>query len=196
MENNSVEPIAKLNSDTKIFQDETKNHSLRDISIWLDSYDDIFSDFDPRAFSERNISDDFLYELKKVCRENKSPINKLKLLIPEKLRNTGNEDLIIKRLHLHLKKNYTDYLEVIKMQKRNGFLFIVVGILLMVSASYVSLLKSESFLMHTLLVILEPAGWFMLWTGLDDLMKSNRSQKEELDLFVKMAKSKIIFKSI
>ena len=196
MGNSVVEPITGIYSDTKILQDDKKKYLFRDISIWLDSYDDIFSDFDPRPFSERNISDDFLYELKKVCKENKSPINKLKLLIPEKLRNVENENLIIKRLHTHLKKNYNDFTELLKIQKRNGFLFVLSGILIMISASYISLSKSENFLMHTVLVILEPAGWFILWTGLDDLKKSMRTQKSELDLFIKMAKSNIVFVSI
>ena len=41
----------------------------RDISIWLDNYDDIFSGFDPKPYSERVLSDDFLTEVGKVCKE-------------------------------------------------------------------------------------------------------------------------------
>ena len=44
---------------------------LRDISIWLETYDDIFSDFDPKAYSERVLSDDFLVEIRKVSYEKK-----------------------------------------------------------------------------------------------------------------------------
>ena len=32
---------------------------LAEISILLDSYDDIFSDFDPSPYSERTLSDDY-----------------------------------------------------------------------------------------------------------------------------------------
>ncbi len=193
MNKNEREADHEIISNLKLIQEDSKNHPFRDISIILDSYDDIFSDFDPRIFSERNISDDFLYELKKVCKENKSPINSLKLLVPDEYRNAEYENLIIKRLHTHLKKNYHDFLEVIKIQKRNGWMFVISGIILMMVASYISLLNSKNFMMHTLLVILEPAGWFILWTGLDDLKRSGRSQLSELDLYVKMAKSKIIF---
>ena len=182
MKNNIAETISELNAEAKKFQEDTKNQNFRDISIWLDSYDDIFSDFD-------------LYELKKVCKENKSPINNLNLLIPDKSRSDVNENLIIKRLHTHLKKNYHDFRELLMIQKRNGFLSVFAGVVLMIGASYISLLKSENFLMHTILVILEPAGWFILWTGLDDLRKSLRIQRSELDLFIKMAKSKIVFVS-
>lgn len=196
MKEQSLELITELNTDVKKNQMDIPHHPFRDISIWLDSYDDIFSDFDPREYSERNISDDFLYELKKVCQENKSTINKLKLLVPEKGRNTEKENLIIKRLHSHLKKNYHDFRELQKNKKRNGLLFALAGVVLMITASYISLQKSENFVIHTILVILEPAGWFILWTGLDDLKKSVRSQKAELDLFIKMAKSSIVFISI
>ena len=46
----------KLNSATHTIQE----HLHRHVSIWIDSYDDVFSDFDPRSYDERNISDDFL----------------------------------------------------------------------------------------------------------------------------------------
>ena len=45
--------------------------SLREgnISLILDSYNDMFSDFDPRSFSERALSDDFLSECKRAARD-------------------------------------------------------------------------------------------------------------------------------
>ncbi len=39
------------------------------LSIWLDIYDDIFSDFDSRPFHERALSDDFIHEAKKMAKE-------------------------------------------------------------------------------------------------------------------------------
>lgn len=42
---------------------------MSEISIWLDNYDDIFSDFDPRPYSQRSLSDDFLAEAKKIEHE-------------------------------------------------------------------------------------------------------------------------------
>ena len=57
-------------SEAQIQKEELKNPKNNNldysISLWIDSYDDIFSDFDPRPFSARNISDDFLYEVKKT----------------------------------------------------------------------------------------------------------------------------------
>lgn len=59
--------------DSSIFIDKSKKTKRlipsQNISIWLDTYDDIFSDFDYRQFSEKALSDDFLTELQKMYRE-------------------------------------------------------------------------------------------------------------------------------
>ena len=39
---------------------------MADISLWLDDYDDLFSDFDSRNYLKRRVSEDFLEELKSV----------------------------------------------------------------------------------------------------------------------------------
>lgn len=54
------------------------------ISLILDSYDDIFSDFDPRPFSEKALSDDFLVECKRAARDKDRSVVELKLLVPTK----------------------------------------------------------------------------------------------------------------
>ena len=62
-----------------------------DISIWIDSYSDMFSDFDPRSFSERTISNDFIAQLKKVSRDTKGKVSVLKLLVPVGMQKDDHE---------------------------------------------------------------------------------------------------------
>ena len=38
----------------------------KEISFWLDSYDDLFSDFDPRPYAQKGFSEDFLDEAKRA----------------------------------------------------------------------------------------------------------------------------------
>ena len=76
-----------------------------EISLILDSYDDIFSDFDPRHFSERALSDDFLIEAKKAARD-KAGVYELRFLVPKQQRNFEHEHLIRMRLKEHFKKHY------------------------------------------------------------------------------------------
>ncbi|MBI4652464.1 hypothetical protein HY745_14550 [Candidatus Desantisbacteria bacterium] len=73
------------------------------VSLQIDSYDDIFSDFDPRPFSERTLSDDFLLESKKAFREKESGRFELRFLIPIKERKLESEKIIKKRLTDHFK---------------------------------------------------------------------------------------------
>lgn len=167
-----------------------------DISIWMDEYDDIFSDFDSRLYPERNISDDFLYELKRICLENAGLVRTLKLLVPEGKRNLENEQIISKRLHAEFKKQYTASYESAKSARRRGALFIVFAACLMTGASSLASLRSNNFFLHVLLVILEPAGWFLMWTGFDHLLSTTGNRMPDLEFYKKMYKSKLVFISI
>ncbi len=173
-----------------------KEYLFRNISIWIDDYNDIFSDFDPRDFSERNISDDFLAEVNKVSRESDFLVDELRLLIPEKARQTESESIIVKRLHSHFRKSCLFYSVQLKVQNKKGILFSVTGVIMMMVASYISSQQSDSLFMHSILIVLEPAGWFLVWTGLDLLFHSSKEKKPELDFYNKLTKSKIVFVSI
>ena len=48
---------------------EQRLRDLKEIGIVIDSWDDVFSDFDPRPLSERTVSGDFVDELKKRYKE-------------------------------------------------------------------------------------------------------------------------------
>ena len=76
------------------------------ISLILDGYEDLFSDFDPRPYSKRTLSDDFIFECKKAVRENKVEFHnlELRLLIPKYKRKT-NEEVIIRRGFLSILGN-------------------------------------------------------------------------------------------
>lgn len=163
------------------------------ISLWIDVYDDIFSDFDPRSFDERNISDDFLSEIRKFSREKESDITGITLQIPKATRNNQKEAVIIKRLNHFFKKNHQSLLHQKKKERTKSTLRILSGTLLMLTASYISLIKSDNFFMHTLLVLTEPAGWFLVWSGLDYFQNSSTGITPELTFFGKLVKCKITF---
>ncbi|MBK9793653.1 MAG: hypothetical protein IPP60_11350 [Sphingobacteriales bacterium] len=164
-----------------------------EISIWLDSYNDIFSDFDSRPLSERTVSDDFLTEVRKVCDEKSRNKIHLKLSIPENQRNTDDEKVIINRLHLYFRNTHHLIKQNLRRKNIRGFYYILAGTLLMLGASYISFQKPQKFYIHTLLILFEPAGWFFLWTGLEHLIYSSKSKKADLIYFNKMAEAVIRF---
>ena len=167
-----------------------------DISIWVDEYDDIFSDFDSRSYPERNISDDFLYELKRISQENAGFVRTLKLLVPEKIRDQKVEEIIIKRLHAHFRKHYDALYGNTKSGRRRGWFLIFIAACVMNGAGYISSIKANNFLLHFAVVILEPAGWFWMWRGFDHLVNASRKRLPDLEFYTKMNKSKPVFVSI
>jgi len=48
-------------------KEEDKSNKRNDITLLLDSYNDIFSSFDPRPYSEKSLSDDLIIECKKAA---------------------------------------------------------------------------------------------------------------------------------
>ena len=86
-------------------QQQTLNaEKLREITIQLDTYDDIFSDFDPRPYSSRALSEDFIKEIKRHYMEDKRGRFEVHFTIPASERNIGDEGLIKKRLRMLLKR--------------------------------------------------------------------------------------------
>lgn len=166
-----------------------------EISIWLDTFDDMFSDFDPRPYSERTVSDDFITEVKKVARGRTKGRITLKLLLPVHQRKAETEKTIIKTLHNRFNILYEQLLQEKQRNNIRGFSFTLAGIVLMILASYISFLQPQKYFVHLLLILFEPAGWFLLWLGLDHLVYFSRSSIKELDFYAKIRHSKIEFDS-
>ena len=78
----------KILSDAEKWLKKKQNFlKLSQITLTLDKYGDIFSDFDPRSYIERALSIDFLSEIRRASREKPNGVIELKMLIPKKVRN-------------------------------------------------------------------------------------------------------------
>lgn len=162
----------------------------------LNSYSDIFSAFDPSEYSERTLSDDFVLQAQKFSKTKDGNKMSLKLLLPASARKEQDEKVIIKRLHSHFKDAYQHVKSDIRNTNRKGITFTVIGIALMLTASYLSYMKPEKYHLHFLLVLFEPAGWFLLWAGLDHLVYLSKDTKMELSFYSKMTRLEIDFLNI
>lgn len=165
------------------------------ISIKINSYDDIFSDFDPRPYPNRALSDDFLLEAKKASLDKMGNIS-LQFLAEKKIRNIDHESLIKKRLREHFRKHHELISKEVKEIKKRGIVMAILGIIMIALAAFISSFGSQDFLVHLIIIILEPAGWFTAWTGLDEIYYTTKSMKPDLDFYQKMAQSDIQFISI
>jgi len=169
--------------------------NLRAISLWLDNYDDVFSDFDPRPFSERAISDDFLVEAKKMFRENSKGRFELRLLIPQAVRNPKDESLVSTRLRRYFKVLEQEERKKIAQETRRGLLLTGLGFSLLVMAVFLFRLELASLWADFLLVLMEPAGWFTTWFGMDKLFYDVPEGKKNHVFTHKMAEAVISFVS-
>lgn len=175
----------------------TDQEPVHGVTIWLDTYDEIFSDFDPRDYEARALSDDFLAELRKLVRETdeKEALREFQLLIPAKVRNTETEHIISQRLHSYFRKAAQRITEERKKIKIKGILFSLLGLLFLLIAGYISFTNPSVAVFHFIMIALEPAGWFFTWTGFDHL--ANLAHKRpEIEFNLRMSKNKITFRSL
>src|SRR3989344_7180391 len=106
-----------------------------ELRMQLDDYGEIFSDFDPRSYSERSLSDDFISEAKRAAIDREEEIDLL-LFIPKLKRNEEQERMIKKRLLAHFKRHSLLLKGEAKKHRFLGFRFIGIGITLMVLATF------------------------------------------------------------
>jgi len=176
-------------------EEKEKLLKLSEISLWIDTYDDIFSDFDPRPYSQRAISDDFLNELMKATRSKTSGKTEIRFLVPTRIRSAQQEAIIKKRLqeYFHHKMN------IVKQERKelimHGIRFTGIGIFLMIIATILLSRGVENIPTNFLIILLEPAGWFLFWNGMDTLIYRVKAKKPDHDFNMNMAKAEVSFMS-
>jgi len=169
---------------------------MEEISIWLDTYDDLYSDFDSRKFSKRMVSEDFIYELKRNSKEMEAAPFKIVLSIPENVRRPELEPEIIDGLKKVFQKQFAFHDNQVKSLIRKGFIMTTIGAMLLLLAAFILIKHYTRASLNILQVILEPPSWFLIWTGLDDIFYESREKKEERAFYKKMQLGEIEFRSI
>lgn len=182
--------ISESNSELK------KEEQMRqgNVSLILNSYNDIFSDFDPRNYSQRTLSDDFLQECKRAVRD-KTYTGEgfdLRLLVPKHKRNINDEIKIKIRLKNHFLKHYLEKKKEIKSLRFEGLIWFAIGMTFSLMAAFIYQLR-EGFIFHLFFVMLEPAGWFTMWSGLDKIFINPRDKMPDVRFDKKMHSANIMF---
>ncbi len=176
------------------FKKKGGENNLREanISLVLNSYDDIFSDFDPRGYGEKALSDDFLSECKRASRDKIDDTIELRFLMPRNKRNIKDEELIKQRLSEHFKKHSTEKYKNIRSFKRQGFFWIFLGIIIIVTSVIVSF-NFESTFFEAVLKIFEVPSWFLIWEGLGKIFIHAKDRLPEYEFYKKMSLANIGF---
>lgn len=168
---------------------------ISSIVIALDDYNDIFSDFDLSPYQQRLISDDFLKEIQKRYVESKKGDIELKFSLPKKLRDPKLEGVIKKRLREYFNFQAKEVEEEIKKRRINGTIYIAVGFFLLAVEYGLAEGNFTEMLPRALGILLLPAGWFSMWTGLDLIIQIPEKLTEQKKLYKKFVKADYLFVS-
>src|SRR3989344_1886059 len=126
-----------------------KTEETSEIRFVINTYEDIFSDFDPRPYSLKVLSEDFLSAAKGSLTN--KPIDKIDFifLVQKKERKEKEEAVIKERLKKHFKK----HMEIFEKEKskivKRGSIFTGVGMILMLTATFLFLNQKKLNLIWT-----------------------------------------------
>lgn len=169
---------------------------MNSVSLALDTYDDIFSDFDTSPYEKRIISDDFTREIEKRYNENKKGEFEVLFSLPERLRSQKVEGIIRKRIKEHYKNKEKEVDERISKLKKIGKDRIIFGVILSIFEVLIRLKFLEAGLISEILaVLLIPAGWFSVWTGYEHFFDRPREFFERKDFYKRFEKAEYTFVS-
>ncbi len=171
-----------------------KDFSSSEIPLWLEDYNDLFSDFDPRSYSHKALSEDFLEELKRASRDKPKKV-RLSLLVPRAKRNLKEEFVITKRLKEHFMKHFLRIKKEHGKTIKEGIIFLIIGIAFMTLTTYFLVHRKDNYLLTLISVFLEPGGWFLFWEGLYLMIFESRKKHPDLNFYKKMSRLKTEFKS-
>lgn len=179
-------------------EEKIKNiEEVSEIRFVVSGYDDIFSDFDARPFSERGLSEDFLSETKRASAVKGGEKLNFIFLISKNKRDLKKETTIKGRLERHFKKHFG----LLKNEKskaiKQGVFFTILGMALMILATFLFFkFKNESILASFFTILLEPASWFLFWEGLDHAIFDSKKISGDLLFYQKMSTANIKFVSV
>jgi len=172
------------------------SEEMREITIMLDNYDDIFSDFDPRPYEERELSEDFLKEIQRRYMENKKGRFEVHFTIPSMERDVKEEALIKKRLREHFSFMARQEESAIQETKMRGYAYIIIGsAVLLANVFALFWLREESLFYQILSIMLVPAGWYGMFTGIGKVIDEPFEAVEHKKLYEKFEKANYIFMS-
>jgi len=176
---------------------EYRIKDLKEISIAIDTWDDIFSDFDPRPVSERVVSEDFIFELKRRYREVHADAFVITICAPLVLKDTVAERKVIMRLKMHFRQRYLRRKKEIRRIRIRGGIFVLIGIS---SLSFLTLAMYFEFFPELTIELLSipfmPLGWFGIWEGLSKLIDTSPAFIQEEVLFDRLSRTNYRFKYI
>ncbi len=119
----------------------------------------------------------------------------LLLLLPQEKRNEPSEKIIISSLKEFFTDQFRNWNDKFKKKLNTGIILLFAGLVTMAINSFISFKAMHSFPITIVKIILEPAGWFLLWLSFDFLFYDLREIRKDKEFFSKLSEMNIHFKS-
>ncbi len=175
-------------SEQRIQDAKTVSDVLQMAPIALDSYDDLFSDFDPSPYERRLLSEDLFKELYR--RHNETPKGELMLTftLPGSMRSDKIETLARKRIREHFRERLRKVERDIREARKNGIVRIVIGVFFeALMLSFLTLSNAAAISSFSVL------SWYLIWSGLERLLEIPSKLSGEQAFVEKFAKAEYKF---
>jgi len=170
------------------------NDALKEISIILDVWDDIFSDFDPRPLDERALSQDFINELKKRYRETSKGDLLISFFAPKSLKDDRSEKMVTLRLRKHFKDRAMQKKRDMWNMRSRGAVFVLAGISSLCAITLLAFFNVVPELAGKLLESLfVPLGWFGVWEGFSQIVNASPLFANEEKLYRQLSTAEYHF---
>jgi len=167
------------------------------ISIAIDTYDDIFSDFDPRDISQRDLSEDFIIELTRRHRQDIKGKYDVVLVAPKSIEDPAAEKKIISRLNRYFHQRYRRYAKSISELRLRGLIYIAIGMAALITLSLLTYYKRlETLMLEVIGIIFMPLGWFGIWEGFSKIVDIPFRLGSDTQVYSKLSRAAYKFEYI
>ncbi|MCI0504304.1 hypothetical protein L0Y65_06380 [Candidatus Micrarchaeota archaeon] len=166
----------------------TVSDVLQKADISIDSYEDIFSDFDPSPIEKRLLSEDFIYELRRRHAATGKGEFVVNFTLPKSMRSEKTEALIRKRIKEHFKSRVREIERKAREKADNGSHRLLAGVLLTIALFLFPQLE-----IVPVLTILSVLIWYSLWSGLENVLEASSSLRRKKAFAEKFMKAEYSF---
>ncbi len=163
------------------------------ILLILDNYNDIFSDFDPRPYSEKALSEDFLSEVKRRHVPKKKGGLEVRFMLPDNERDPKIEAMAKRRLKAYFQQESKILRERLEARKRRGYTYVVSGAAILLIVTYLVFQYPDDFWITMAELLLTPFGWFGMWEGFGKVVERDENISQQLELSRMLSKSDFVF---
>lgn len=167
------------------------------ISIAIDTYDDIFSDFDPRDLTQRDLSEDFIIELTRRHRADIKGKYDVVLVAPKSIEDTAAEKKITSRISRYFSQKYRRYAKSINDLRLRGAIYIVLGMALLIILALLTYYKKfDALTLEIIGIMFMPLGWFGIWEGFSKIVDIPFKLESDTQVYRKLSRAAYKFEYI